>query len=277
MLNKYRFGICEWSMPVSGPLAMILAGEAGYDGMQMGENGGRLNGYPLNNKRVQEIYLETAKAHNIEMHSLNLGALLSEGTLNYSCDTREGVNARLSLDNGFSACTSLGIKTVVITVNSSGKEQFENAVSHLKYAEDLADERGIKIAIESAQPLEEIESLLLRLKPETKICMDLLNPLRFCTGNPQEQIKKFGRDKISHFHMKDSVKSLFVPSQRGCVPLGLGDAGIEESVDLIKSIGYEGWMITENYYYLPPMNSEEKDFIVLAKNDLDRMKKYFKI
>ena len=30
-MTEQRFGICEWSLPVSGPLAMRLAAEAGYD------------------------------------------------------------------------------------------------------------------------------------------------------------------------------------------------------------------------------------------------------
>lgn len=35
----YQFGICEWSLPVSGPLAIRLAGEAGFTGIQLGEAG----------------------------------------------------------------------------------------------------------------------------------------------------------------------------------------------------------------------------------------------
>ena len=34
-----HFGICEWALPVSGPLAIRLAAEAGYEGIQLGELG----------------------------------------------------------------------------------------------------------------------------------------------------------------------------------------------------------------------------------------------
>ena len=34
--------------------------------------------------------------------------------------------------------------------------------------------------------------------------------------------------------------------------------------------------MTENYYYLPPMNDGEADFIALASCDLETMKKSFK-
>ena len=34
-----HFGVCEWSFPASGPLAIQLAAAAGYEGMQVGEAG----------------------------------------------------------------------------------------------------------------------------------------------------------------------------------------------------------------------------------------------
>lgn len=270
-----QFGICEWSLPVSGPLAMHLAAEAGYDGMQIGEAGGRLMGYPLNNRRVQELYREEAERSGLRLHSLNLGALLAEGTLNDREDTERGGWARKSLTNGFAACEALGVRTVVITVEPPTEEAFTNVVRHLRFAEELARESGVEIAIESAQPAEEIQRLLDELSGETKLCMDLLNPLRFGTGVPQEQIRLFGRERISHFHMKDSVRSLFRRGQRGCVLLGRGDAGYEQSVEIIRELGFSCWMITENYYHLPPMNDGERDFAALAAEDLKTLRASF--
>lgn len=75
----YQFGICEWSLPVSGPLAIRLAGEAGFTGIQLGEAGGRAMGFPLTHPRVQAAILEAAEESGVCLHSLNLGALLSEG------------------------------------------------------------------------------------------------------------------------------------------------------------------------------------------------------
>ena len=98
--EKMKYGICEWSLPVSGTLAIRLAEEIGYDGMQLGEAGGRQMGYPLNDPRVQALYQETAAACGIELHSLNLGALLAEGTLNYAPETMQGRYARASLRKG---------------------------------------------------------------------------------------------------------------------------------------------------------------------------------
>ena len=49
---KRKLGICEWSLPVSGATAIEIAAEAGFEGMQIGEAGGRLAAFPLNNQKV---------------------------------------------------------------------------------------------------------------------------------------------------------------------------------------------------------------------------------
>ena len=76
--------------------------------------------------------------------------------------------------------------------------------------------------------------------------------------------------------MKDSKRELFQRGQRGCVLLGEGDGGFAESVEALKAIGYEGWIMTENYYYLPPMNDGDEDFMDLAIRDLMTMRKAFR-
>lgn len=272
---KYFFGICEWSLPVSGPLAIRLAKAAGFDGMQIGEAGGRRTGYPLNHKSVQEIYRETAQQYDLKLHSLNLGALLSEGTMNYDENTMEGKWARKSLVKGFEACRKLDIPTIVITVDPT-EETFDHIVSHLDFACSLAEESGIEVAVESGRPIEMIERLLGASDREVKICMDILNPFRFGTGNAQEQIARLGKEKISHLHMKDSRRELFQRGQRGCVLLGEGDGGFARSVETLKKIAYEGWIMTENYYYLPPMNYGDEDFLDLAVKDLETMRNAFR-
>lgn len=271
---KNYYGICEWSMPVSGPLAIRLAGIAGFDGIQLGESGGRKFSYPLNHPEIQRIYIETAKQYNIQMHSLNLGAFLAEGTINYAANTLRGNYARESIRKGILACQALDIHTLVITASPYSESAYTNALEHLKFACELAGLCEIEVAIESVLPLNRLLTLLNQLNGRAKICMDILNPLRFGTGNPPEQIEAFGKGSISHFHMKDSLKSLFTSASRGCVLLGTGDAGYAVSACKIKEIGFHGWIISENYYYLPPMNINN-DFMELISKDFETMKSTF--
>ena len=57
-MSRVKFGVCEFSFPCWGPLALQMAHEAGFTGMQLADAGGSANAYPLNNKRVQDSYLE---------------------------------------------------------------------------------------------------------------------------------------------------------------------------------------------------------------------------
>ena len=94
----------------------------------------------------------------------------------------------------FEACRTLDIPIIVITVDPT-EATFDHVVSHLDFACRLAKECDVEIAIESGRTLEMIERLLCALDSDVKICMDILNPFRFGTGNAQEQIAGFGKEK----------------------------------------------------------------------------------
>ena len=267
--------ICEWSFPVSGTLAIRLAAKIGFEGIQLSETGGRKYGYPLTHPEVIAAYKYTADQQNIKLHSLNLGSLLAESTIFYHANTVQGANARESLLKGILACNSLNINTIVVTISPDTKDAYYNALSHLKYASPIAQFYNIELAVESILPLPDLIQLTEDIGNHVKICMDTLNPLRFGTGIPQEQIYAFGKNKISHFHVKDSRSSLFVPGQRGCVQLGTGDGNYKQCIAAIQEIGYEGWIISENYYYLPPLHDIQPDFLLAALEDLKIMRRSF--
>lgn len=275
-MKKNYFGICEWALPVTGPLAIRLASDIGFDGIQLSEAGGTHMNFPLNNSRVQSAYLSAATEHQITLHSINLGALLQEQTMFYEPHTSRGDAARLSISNGILACHHMNIPSIVCTVSPETKEGLANSIEHLKFACAFARQYGITITMESILPLNTILYILDRVGPELKICMDILNPLRFGSGDPIEQILTFSNKHIHHFHMKDSLRKLFSPTDRGCVLLGTGDVNLSQILDSIKKIDYCGWYISENYYYLPPLNVDG-DFFDLAKKDLYTLTQLIKL
>lgn len=275
-MQKNKFGICEWALPVSGPLAIQLASQIGFEGIQISDNGGSKMAFPLNNPNVQKSYIQTAKDYNVILHSLNLGALLQEGSIMHPSDTLFGKSARRSLEKAVLACHDMDIPSIVCTVSPNTVSEYENSLEHLKYACSLASVYGVQVVLESILPLEKILNLLEKC-PHLQICLDILNPLRFGTGDPCEQIVKFGRENIHHFHMKDSIQSLFSPTERGCVLLGNGDVQFNTVVNTIKDIGYNGWFISENYYYYSPMNGDgDTDFMELARVDLKTLERVLK-
>lgn len=163
---------------------------------------------------------------------------------------------------------------MVVTADPATEEAAGHVVSHLRAVSERARDSGVEIAL----------SVLCRWSgpgapPAPGRWGEGLyghaEPLRFGTGDPCQQLRIFGPARISHFHMKDSLRSLFRPSQRGCVPLGTGDAGFADSVSAIKAVCASGWILTENYYYLPPLNDGQTDFLSLAARDLATLQRAF--
>ncbi len=83
-MSRIQFGVCEFSFPCWGPLALQMAHEAGFTGMQLADAGGSTNAYPLNNKRVQESYLEAAAKYGITLQSIHLYTLVRQNFIRFS-------------------------------------------------------------------------------------------------------------------------------------------------------------------------------------------------
>ena len=91
-------------------------------------------------------------------------------------------------------------------------------------------------------------------------------------------IRTLGKERIDHFHMKESMpdKEGFVTKETApIVLLGEGGTYFNESVQAIKDIGYEGWIISETFYTRPNLNVNGEDYISLAAKDVQTLKKAF--
>ena len=52
-MGKIKFAASEYCFPIWGSLAMEMAKEAGFDGMEITDGGGYLQPHPLNNRYVE--------------------------------------------------------------------------------------------------------------------------------------------------------------------------------------------------------------------------------
>jgi sugar phosphate isomerase/epimerase len=59
------------------------------------------------------------------------------------------------------------------------------------------------------------------------------------------------------------------------VLLGQGGTFFKESVQAIKDIGYEGWIISETFYHRRNMNENGMDYVSSAKRDVETLKAAF--
>ena len=113
-MGRFKFGVCEFSFPCWGPLALQMAHEAGFTGMQLADAGGSTNSYPLNNKRVQESYLEASVKYGIELQSIHLYTLVRQNFIRYSQSSPEGQECMESIRKGIIAAAEMHIPTVMI-------------------------------------------------------------------------------------------------------------------------------------------------------------------
>ena len=52
-MKKFKFASCEYCFPVWGSLAVEMAAEAGFDGIEITDGGGYLQPHPDNNGFVE--------------------------------------------------------------------------------------------------------------------------------------------------------------------------------------------------------------------------------
>lgn len=98
------------------------------------------------------------------------------------------------------------------------------------------------------------------------------------TGYPPDMIRALGKDRIDHFHMKESLADAegFITKETApIVPLGKGSTFFNEAVQAIKDIDYEGWIISETFYNRRNFNENGMDYVSSARQDVDTLKAAF--
>ena len=278
-MSKIKFGVCEFSFPYWGPQAIKMAHEAGFEGMQLADGGGSMYSYPLNNKWIQDNYMETAAKYNITLQSIHLYTLVRQGFIRSSLSSDDGKEGMESIKNGIIAASQMNIPTVMIEgMRMYGAAQHQHVFDMYKYAVEVADAYGVQVAMETDITMEEHFKFLDAFDGKLKLCFDTHNPVMYGTGYPPDMIRSLGKDRIDHFHMKESMPDNegFVTKETApIVLLGEGGTYFNESVQAIKDIGYEGWIISETFYTRPNLNVNGEDYISLATKDVETLKNAF--
>jgi sugar phosphate isomerase/epimerase len=275
-ITENKIGVCEWSLPVNGPFSLALAAQAGFEGIQLGDLGGAASGFPMNNKRIQEAYLEASAEHHITLQSLHPYGLQRQGTMLFPVDTPEGQEGKKSVSMCIAACRDMGIPQLMVSSFFAtlvrNDWDFNVFAEQLKYACRLGKEMGVTIVYESVLSPERILRMIDIAGEDLKICYDILNPIRWGTGSPVDEIPLLGKKNIDHFHVKDAPQNL-----KGYCMLGEGRGDFSAVMAVIAKLDYKGWFISENDYTALSAASGE-DFIALAAKDVqiirDALKKF---
>lgn len=276
-MGRFQFGVCEFSFPCWGPLALQMAHEAGYTGMQLADAGGSTNAYPLNNKRVQDCYLEASAKYGIRLQSIHLYTLVRQNFIRYSQSSPEGQECMESIKNGIIAASEMHIPTVMIEgMRMYGAAQHQHVLDMYKYAVKVAGDYGVQIAMETDVTLENHFKFLDQFDGKLKLCFDTHNPVMYGTGYPPDMIRALGKDRIDHFHMKESRANEFgvlTRKEELVTVLGEGDSHFAEAVDAIHDIGFQGWIFAETFYFFKGFQG--RDYVEIGKHTLRNLRRAY--
>ncbi len=273
-MSKYKFGVCEFSFPCWGPLALQMAHEAGFTGMQLADAGGSTNSYPLNNKRVQDSYLDASAKYGIELQSIHLFTLVRQNFIRFSQSSPEGQECMESIKKGIIAASEMRIPTVMIEgMRMYGAAQYKHVFQMYQYAVKTAEDYGVQIAMETDIRLEDHFQFLDRFNGKLKLCFDAHNPVMYGTGYPPDMIRTLGRERFDHFHIKESQANEdgYLSVETPIVLMGQGCTYFRESAQAVKEIGFEGWIVSENFYFRPNILEQGLDCVSAARRDVESL------
>lgn len=272
-----KFGVCEWGIPVTGPFAVTLAAEMGYDGLQLGDCGGSSMQYPLNNPRVQEAYLRAAADGGMEFGSIHLRSVFQDKSIDAPAGSPLSELFKTSVSNTIKAAAQMGIPEVMGAAMIRDRELYPNVVSHLRYACQVAEDNGVVFTVETNLTNEENFHLLEEVGHGIKLCFDACNPYLHDSGIPGEMLKEILAKKpeiIRHYHFKDTRTEDFHIGRPAPVLMGTGGADLETQARMVLDSGFGGWVYSETYYFAKPLN-DGGDFVGLAKEDCRRLRRLF--
>ena len=299
-MKAYRFGACEHTFPCWGALAVQMAHEAGFEGIQLADAGGylqphpgnsgyveyerygldlrRKDSFPLTFRRVQEDYLEAAASWQMELVSIYLYTLEYQGFIKYSKNTPQGGQCLESIRSGVAAAEQMGIPSITIAVKGTfGTAQNQYALENLRYAVEQGECHGVRIAVSTDLAPDAVRLLLDAFDGKVKLAMDTYTPL-ICTSDiPVDLIRSFGAEPVDHFRVRD-----FPPDKEGFPAteeaslLGQGIARFAEAAQAVQDTGYTGWIFSDTPYYHPKLQAPGEDYVSLARRDVHALQTAFR-
>lgn len=277
-MSRFKFAVVEWGFPCWGDLAIKMAHEAGFSGVQLGDGGGSLHSYPLRNKRVQDYYLNAGAKYNIQFPQIHLYTLGHQGYFRNAPDSPEGKICLESIRQGVIAASEMGVPSVIIDgmrMNNRAKKQ--HVLDVAAYAVKMGEEYGVTIGMETDMELEDHITFLDQFDGKLKLCFDTHNPCMYGTGYPPDMIRRLGKERMDHFHIKDNGgnEDGYINVESPLVPFGTGITGFREAAQAVKDIGFEGWIVSENMYYHKSMMEGMADYIASARRDVEMLKEVY--
>lgn len=299
-MKKIQFAVSEYCFPVWGSMAVRMAAEAGFDGIEITDGGGYLqphpdnNGYveyerlgldmtrqdcfPLTDLSVQKDYTDAAAEYGIKITGIFMYLLENQGFVKNADATVQGRHCLQTIANAVKCAKEMGIPSVTLSARGLfGTAQYEYTFQKIKYAAEEAENAGIKLYVISDRPWQDQKEVLDRTGRKALAAFATQDPAAAVLGDPAAMIHSLGREYIGQIRVKDikADEHGFVTKAGQPALLGEGDTGFAVGVQAVKELGYEGWIISETPYYSGLFSRIGQDFTEAAEKDLKTLKDVF--
>ncbi|MFV0363458.1 MAG: sugar phosphate isomerase/epimerase family protein [Suipraeoptans sp.] len=272
-----KFGVCEFCMPCDGPLAIKMAHDAGFEGIQLGDLGGVSKSYPFSNRYVQDEYMQVSTDMNVNLQAMHLQSLFNSRFMLDIPTSENGKLAREALRSAAISCRQMNIPVIMVTATCvANQEQYDNLCAALKFGLQVCAENGVHLVMENDFTPNQFLNLRERVGEELKLCFDMMNPTVYGIGEPYKLIEEVGVQVIDHFHAKDCVENVHGYFSKYTTPyrlIGEGKSGFHKCAQVINSTDYDGWIMSETFYYSPDFRG--RDFVELASRDVATLRNTF--
>ncbi len=272
-MSSYKYGFCAWYTPFPGPFALDFAGEVGYDGVQISDLGGDAQAYPLKNKTLQRGFLQAAKRNNLEIQMVNLLSLCMNGIIKSPKESPKGEITMKNIVKGIEACAEMNISAMFIPcifmAQINNEYDLEVVASYYREAAPVAKAYNIELLFESFMDYDRTMRMYEKSGGAFKLCYDSINPMKYGFGNAVHELRQYDLSMIHTIHIKDST-----PDYKEAEIIGRGCGNFFEIAEVIKEIGYKGWIVNENDYFKGDL-AKHRDPQELIRMDLETFRKTF--
>ena len=254
-----KLAICEWVTPIKGPAIFPQLKSLGIDGIQLDDWDAAAQNHPMSQPYVQDLYQNAAEQAGISLIGMAGNALGRDGGMIYPIDSAQGRRCWEDLTCGLDACAQMKLPVYLAPAFFAGfprtQADRQRIAQCLKNACHYASGNQVTIALESIFPASDLLRLYEQINsPNFGIYYDTQNPVTYAGINVPSDLRAIGSGKIVQIHIKDGINSI-----QGSVPLGKGETDFFGAAKAIHEIGYDSWIVLENYYSRPCFSSEFTD------------------
>ncbi len=229
---RFQLGACDWSVGKSlNPEAFDRAQQIGLQGIQVSYNNGK-NYEGLSNPVTLQSIKDASQRTGVKVSSLAIGELNRNP---YKSDPKTEAWVYNSID----AAKSLGVKVILLAFFSEGDLRNDEpgkkvVIERLKKVAPHAEKQGITLGIESYLTAQEHLDIINAVGSKAvKVYYDFRNAAD--AGNDVfKEVPMIGKDLICELHMKENGYRL-----------GEGTMDWPKIAEMVKNIGYKGWMQIE--------------------------------